>query len=101
MEEQGLSRLGSTKESEINFPVITNYCITKISQIRGFGVLGFWGFGGVFIKIAFENSNSNIKLSCLINRTISSGNSNSCMNIRSPKKHIKKLSVICPMKKDK
>jgi hypothetical protein len=58
-------------------------------------------FGGVFKKIAFENSNRNIKLSCLIKRFIIPGNTTSFMNNRSPKKHIKKFSVTCPMKKDK
>jgi hypothetical protein len=69
--------------------------------VKKIKIIPFGTFGGVFKKIAFENSNSNIKLNCLINRTISSGNSNSCRNIRSSKKHIKKFSVTCPMKKDK
>tara|TARA_B110000305_G_scaffold150943_1_gene167467 strand:+ start:107 stop:415 length:309 start_codon:yes stop_codon:yes gene_type:complete len=73
----------------------------SVRLVKKIKIITLGTFGGVFKKIAFENSNSNIKLNCLSKIGIIPGNTTSFMNNRSPKKHIKKFSVTCPMKKDK
>ena len=40
-----------SKIIDINYYISTLDC-SKISQPRGFGVLGFWGFGGLFYTLS-------------------------------------------------